>query len=504
MPRALAAGLPPWMLALLVALVGFAATAWLSLREDEEERTRAQEHFAALAGEYAHGFLQRLRDSTAPMAAVAALHQAHRGLRGRDFDEFLAALLAERRMPGLVSMAWIPRVRENDREDFVARMRGEADPAYRIHPDPGPGDVQPVAFITATGAARERALGFDTLSHPERRAVIERAVGEGRVAMTGPLVAATDDDGPQRRSVIMYLPVFATDVTLAEPDVRRAALRGVVGAAFHMEELTAQLPAGMAGAFLHVADMETSAPAWFASHPAEPAAPLLTADEILSFGGRLLKLEFRSTSPLETSMLPGSGRQVALFGSSLSLVLSLFVFYLASARRRAEQAVVRATASLRASEERFALAAQVSADAIWERDLVGGGMRTSARVDELLGLPPGATGPGGVDPQNLIHPEDRPRQRAAMEAHLRDGSPYAVEFRVRHADGRWLWLRSRGIAQMDAGGRPLRMVGTVTDVTAERTEEDRLARYRVFLRSILDTIPDPVAVKGRDRRYVMV
>ncbi len=99
---------------------------------------------------------------------------------------------------------------------------------------------------------------------------------------------------------------------------------------------------------------------------------------------------------------------------------------------------------------------------------------------------------------------DRDRHRAALEAHLRDHKPYAVEFRVRRADGEWRWLRSRGAVQWDAAGRPVRMVGTVTDITEARSEEDRLARYREFLRNILDRIPDPVIVKDAQQRYVMV
>lgn len=500
---ALVGVLPPWLLAAAAALAGALATFHLSALEESLEQARAQAHFAALASEYAGKVLDRLRDSTSAMAALSSLHRARRGLDRGAFDTFVPALLGQLRPPGLVAVLWLPRVPEADRADFVARMRREVDPTYGIHPAPGTGEVQPVAYIAGAEEARARALGFDALSDPVRRAAMDRAITEGRVAMTAPLVAATDPPGHGRGAVVMYLPVFAGTAP-ADAVARRQSVLGHVGAVFRMDEVAASVSDGLAGAHLRIVDLETQEPPWFASDSALPERSRLTADEVISFGGRLLKLEFRSTAAVERGLMPGAGRLTMGFGGTLTVVLALFVYYLASTGRRAERAVQRATSRLRASEERFALAAEVSADAVWERDLIAGRPLGSARVDALLGFPPGATADGRVDPQELIHPEDRPAHRAALEAHLRDGKPYAVEFRVRRADGEWRWLRSRGIAQRDAAGRPVRMVGTVTDITEARSEEDRLARYRAFLRNILDRIPDPVIVKSRDQCYVIV
>jgi signal transduction histidine kinase len=67
----------------------------------------------------------------------------------------------------------------------------------------------------------------------------------------------------------------------------------------------------------------------------------------------------------------------------------------------------------------------------------------------------------------LCHPDDLPGARARFRAFLRDQrQPYADEYRLRHADGHWVWVLSRGhVAERDAGGRILRMVGSFADIT---------------------------------------
>ena len=101
----------------------------------------------------------------------------------------------------------------------------------------------------------------------------------------------------------------------------------------------------------------------------------------------------------------------------------------------------------------------------------------SERVAQMLGLPPGRhrsfdAGEWGA----LIHPEDRERVEAAARAGLWGAEGrYRAEFRMRRADGEWIWVLSRGKAVVRAPeGAPLRAAGTLSDVTQRRRAEDTL------------------------------
>ncbi|WP_162487160.1 MULTISPECIES: PAS domain-containing protein [unclassified Variovorax] len=134
-------------------------------------------------------------------------------------------------------------------------------------------------------------------------------------------------------------------------------------------------------------------------------------------------------------------------------------------------------AALRKSEERLALAVAGSYDGVWDIDFVARSVSCSARTRELCGLPPGPE-PAPLDSwvESLpLHPDDRPRRDAAVQAHLRGETPvYEGEFRVLQPDGAYRWRRLHGVCIRDAQGNPQRMAGSISDVDARRRAEDAL------------------------------
>ncbi|MGE0594468.1 MAG: PAS domain S-box protein [Vicinamibacterales bacterium] len=80
----------------------------------------------------------------------------------------------------------------------------------------------------------------------------------------------------------------------------------------------------------------------------------------------------------------------------------------------------------------------------------------------------------------LLHPDDLAAVGAALDAHLRgDTAQYRTEFRMRHKDGRWIWIAALGrVVERDAEGRASRMVGIHIDVTAQKANEEALAQAR--------------------------
>ncbi len=126
------------------------------------------------------------------------------------------------------------------------------------------------------------------------------------------------------------------------------------------------------------------------------------------------------------------------------------------------------------SEERFALAIEGTSDGIWDWDLRTNRVWRSHRLLEILGC----AGPGLEDrPEailDLVHPDDRLWLEAAVEDHLRTRSPFRIEYRVRHADGRWRSVQDRGHAVWDATGTPVRFAGSTTDMTEHRQAQEAL------------------------------
>lgn len=78
--------------------------------------------------------------------------------------------------------------------------------------------------------------------------------------------------------------------------------------------------------------------------------------------------------------------------------------------------------------------------------------------------------------ERLVHPDDKQKAWDAAQARLRgETEQFENEERLRHKDGRWLWTLHRGkVIERDDSGRPLRKVGTHSDITARKNAAEAL------------------------------
>ncbi len=161
-------------------------------------------------------------------------------------------------------------------------------------------------------------------------------------------------------------------------------------------------------------------------------------------------------------------------------------------------------AELRESRERFELAVQGANDGIWDWNIVTGEQYYSPRWKSMLGYADDEIGGSYAAFQALVHPDDLPRMQALVDDYLAGQVPaYEIEFRMRHKNGSYRWILSRGQAIRDAQGKPIRMAGSHTDITGRKAIEQMLAKERTMLRTLIDTLPDYIYVKDADCRFII-
>jgi diguanylate cyclase (GGDEF)-like protein/PAS domain S-box-containing protein len=133
------------------------------------------------------------------------------------------------------------------------------------------------------------------------------------------------------------------------------------------------------------------------------------------------------------------------------------------------------TADLRRSEERYAVAVRATNDGIWDWDLPSASMHFSDRWKTLLGYDDGFTSDRPDAWFELVHPDDVERLRREIDHHLTGSSPhFENEHRIRHANGEWRWVLTRGLTTRNGGGAPVRITGSLSDVTERRNAQQRL------------------------------
>jgi len=138
-------------------------------------------------------------------------------------------------------------------------------------------------------------------------------------------------------------------------------------------------------------------------------------------------------------------------------------------------AMKRTQQELQKSEERLRLALQGSTDAHWDYDLVKDEIYYSERWWNMLGYQRGELEATSALWLDLTHPDDREHLLAYWNGLLGGrAESYSVEWRLRHRDGHYVPVLSRGFVTRNAEGRALRVSGTNTDLTERKLAEQRI------------------------------
>jgi diguanylate cyclase (GGDEF)-like protein/PAS domain S-box-containing protein len=141
-------------------------------------------------------------------------------------------------------------------------------------------------------------------------------------------------------------------------------------------------------------------------------------------------------------------------------------FPVALARIRSQLGRKRAEEALRESEERYQLAVRGANDGLWDWKVASSTAYFSPRWKAIIGFADDELASDMDEWWRRVHPEELEALRDRLDEHLLGRTPQLdAEFRIRHKDGHYRWVRCRGVVTRDAKGVPQRMAGSLTDVT---------------------------------------
>jgi diguanylate cyclase (GGDEF)-like protein/PAS domain S-box-containing protein len=187
------------------------------------------------------------------------------------------------------------------------------------------------------------------------------------------------------------------------------------------------------------------------------------------------------------------------------LVLSLVVAMLVYRGRRGAYRAARTSAE---HQERFTTVVNGTGVGLWECYPARRCLYVSDSWADMIGLVRNAREPMPIDEwRHLVHPEDRALVYKSIAECPRDQSHvFQFDFRLRHAEGRWVWVVSRGtITDWEPDGSPRRIVGTQSDITARKMAECTMEENERKFRSLFERSPVGIALTDyRTRRFLQV
>ncbi len=158
---------------------------------------------------------------------------------------------------------------------------------------------------------------------------------------------------------------------------------------------------------------------------------------------------------------------------------------------------------LQQSQSTLEVAQRIAHIGSWEWDMISNTVKWSKEMFRVFDIDPDKYDGKPESLLKVIHPNDIALFTNSMNNNITAGNSPSLEYRVVHRNGSVQYVSAEGRSECDIQGKPVRMVGTVQDITERKRVEEDLRQANSFLDSILENIPDMLFIKdAKDLRYV--
>lgn len=444
------------------------------------------------------------------MLAVTTLRDhviASGGVDGEGFQMFAKSLVG--RYQGVQALMWVPLVKGSERSAFEASTaQGQGE--YPLSERSGDSGLIPrseqaeyfPALHMATGQGNGIPAGFDLGSNPKFAEILSRARKQRQMAASGRIAYPTRQGGIEY-GFMAASPVFGVNVSVQAADQLKPGLTGFVVGFFRFGNLANAAISLLEPRGVEILILDESAPInerFLHFYASRLSSKEVGADdyedwwndqeepkvvERVQVADRQLAIVCGRTNLFRSAEAFQEGPWIVLIAGLLFTVL--LSFYLTRIRENIRQRSAMEQ-QLMEREELFRQMTETVDEAFWA---------TTVNGLELLYLSPaygkilGITNSGILPPLlDAIYPEDRPMLTEALEQIGREGDDIEVIHRIQRADGILRWVRMRGFAVRDPGGRIYRLVGFMEDITERKLADEALRESEAKLRDLFQQSPD--------------
>ena len=289
-----------------------------------------------------------------------------------EWEKYVRNIEVTNYFPGIQAMGVSLALPPDELASHVKEIRAEGFEDYQVTPVGERDFYSAIVYIEPFDWRNKRAFGYDMYSHPIRREAMDRAVETGRPSISGRITLLQETDSDVQAGVLCYLPIYESESDQTSVELRRAALKGWVYAAFRIEDLLHGILSDSANdidyRIYDTTDMSVENLMFDSRQASSPDANTAPAKHQTDFpvvvAGRQWTLHFESNPIFLSKGDTSYGWFVASIGILISILLFAVISSIGQQREVATRLAQKMTRDLQESESRMRSIVEHASEAI--------------------------------------------------------------------------------------------------------------------------------------------
>jgi len=493
--------------ALIILFFGFVLTIVATNYTDIYVEKQTKKEFILVCNEIKTKISSRLHAHAQLLRNGASFFAVSDTVKRLEWKIYIENAKLNKNLPGIQGVGFSFIIPKSELQNHIQRIRNEGFTDYTVKPEGEREIYTSIIFLEPFTDRNLRAFGYDMYSEPVRRKAMQQARDFDVAALSGKVILKQETNKDLQAGTLMYVPVYKRGMPTKTIEDRRAAIVGWVYSPYRMNDLMN----GILGRWdddnslrirLQVYDNEifTDSSILFDSQP-----QVKVISNELSLRNVVLPIEFNEKrwslrfSQFKDSYTIFSGKPLIVLASGSIISILLFSLYLSlsNTKHNARRIADKLTNELKESEARWKFAIEGSGDGLWDWNLETNEVFFSTQWKAMLGFEEHEISNHLDEWGKRVHPDDLQNCYTDIQMHINGVIPlYSNIHRVSCKDNTHKWILDRGkIVSFDQNGKPLRMIGTHTDLTKQMKIEEALKESQSKISAILHTLPDMMFIQ---------
>jgi diguanylate cyclase (GGDEF)-like protein/PAS domain S-box-containing protein len=394
-----------------------------------------------------------------------------------EFKQYIATLNLAKNHADIKALGFSLIVPSAKKTQHIASIRNDGLPNYIIWPE-GQRDIyNPIIYLEPYSNSNLRTFGYDMFTEPVLNDAMQKATDTGRPQLSRKIKLLQDPNKQDQAGFMMYLPIYRNGTSNDTSSERRQHILGWVYSPFGMNDFMKGLFGEHANDLsIHIFDGESMASEDMIYRVDNLHHATINEFEItqsLELVGHTWTVQIRPLPSMSSRINAIPPNLVASIGVMISVLLTLFIWFLVMGRERA----ITATSDIRNERQRLSSIIEGTRSGTWEWNVQTGELIINEYWANIIDYELSELEPISIETWiKFVHPEDAKLSGDLLEKHFSgELAYYECEVRMRHKNGYWVWVLERGkVTTWTPDGKPLLMFGTHQEITKRKQAEDEL------------------------------